>query len=67
MGRTVVLMAWVMAGRRVGWLEGDAKKVQIVPACGYRSLTVLREGVVHEVLVAMVALLVMMTGMVSVL
>ena len=51
----------------VGWLEGDAKKVQIVPACGYRSLTVLREGVVHGVLVAMVALLVMVTGLVSVL
>ena len=67
MGRTVVLMAWVMAGRRVGWLEGDAKKVQIVPACGYRSLTVLREGAVHEVLVAIMALLVMMTGLVLVL
>ena len=23
MGRMVVLMAWVMAGCRVGWLEGD--------------------------------------------
>ena len=67
MGRTVVLMAWVMAGRRVGWLEGDAKLVQIAPACGHRSLTVLRKGVVHEVLVAMMALLVMMTGLVSVL
>ena len=58
-------MAWVMAGRRVGWLEGDAKLVQIVPACGYRSLTVLREGVLHEVLVAMMVLLVMTTGLVS--
>ena len=58
MGRMVVLMAWVMAGRRMGWLEGDAKLVQIVPACGHRSLTVLRKGVVHEVLVAMMALVV---------
>ena len=60
-------MTWVMAGRRVGWLEGGAEMVQIVPACGYRTLTVLREGVVHEVLVAMMVLLVMTTGLVLVL
>ena len=62
-----MLRTWVMAGRLVGWLEGGVEMVQIVPACGYRSLTVLRKGVVHEVLVAMMALLVMMTGLVSVL
>ena len=60
-------MAWVMAGRRVGWLQGGAKLVQIVPACGYRSVTALREGVLHEVLAAMMVFLAMMTCLVLVL